>query len=269
MKTANDHWELYSGKAALYAKVRPGYPDDAIRLIVDTIIDSDSKVVVDVGSGTGILSRILARKLPKGSLVVGIEPNDEMRTHAEAICSGIPEVRFLYGLAEEMPVPTGSVALVCAATAAHWFNRDLFYKESKRVLKTGGAIVIIHNKRRYWDSDFMESIEKIQEKFIDGYRRDLYRNYLGQYTHLDIEREIKEEGAFKLELSKKIAHSQELSTSQFRELCLSMAEFETAAIRAGREQILGEIDRISLAFADRHGNVHMEYLTEVIIGRMA
>src|SRR5436305_7380671 len=71
----------FSGLADDYAAHRPVYPDEVIDFVVTRAGLGLSSLVVDVGAGTGISSRLFARR---GLRVIGIEPNDEMRARAEA-----------------------------------------------------------------------------------------------------------------------------------------------------------------------------------------
>lgn len=47
------------------------------------------------------------------------------------------------GLAEELPVPDGSVDLLTASSAAHWFDQSRFLAEANRVLKVGGCVALL------------------------------------------------------------------------------------------------------------------------------
>ena len=89
----------FSGLAELYARCRPGYPEESIDYIVERCKLGRQTLVVDVGCGTGISSRMLAhRSIP----VVGIEPNAEMRALAAAENFADPAVapRYCEGRAE-------------------------------------------------------------------------------------------------------------------------------------------------------------------------
>ena len=61
-----------------------------------------SDCVLDMGCGSGWLSRRLAARVPNGS-VVGIDVSDEMIHRAQLASTGIPNVQFLRGTAEEIP----------------------------------------------------------------------------------------------------------------------------------------------------------------------
>jgi ubiquinone/menaquinone biosynthesis C-methylase UbiE len=136
----------FTGLAAQYARCRPDYPDAAIDFILAHCGIGPGSVVVDVGCGTGISTRCLARR---GVPVVGLEPNADMRAQAEgqAVPLSCPAPRYLPGQAEATGLPTGSVDLVLAAQAFHWFDRDAALNEFHRILKPRGWTVLIWNER--------------------------------------------------------------------------------------------------------------------------
>jgi ubiquinone/menaquinone biosynthesis C-methylase UbiE len=76
-------------------------------------------VVADVGSGTGILARLL---LDNGNRVIMIEPNDELRRVGERLLSGYGWLESLAGTAEATKLPESSVDLITAGQAIHWFD---------------------------------------------------------------------------------------------------------------------------------------------------
>lgn len=53
---------LFSGRATDYAKYRPSYPKEAITTILEGLDHPSQLVAADVGAGTGIASRLLAKR---------------------------------------------------------------------------------------------------------------------------------------------------------------------------------------------------------------
>jgi len=100
----------FTGKTGAYDRYRPGYPPQAIRAILDGL--PAPRIVADVGCGTGISSRLLARA---GARVIGIEPNDEMRAKAVDLGSPAEPIDYRSGTGEATGLDDGSVhAVVCA-----------------------------------------------------------------------------------------------------------------------------------------------------------
>src|SRR5437868_5958758 len=108
----------FTGLADIYAKSRPGYPQAAVDYIRETCRLPPQAVIADVGCGTGISSRLFAQL---GYAVIGVEPNTEMRSQAEA-GTRLENLRYQDGSAENTDLPEASVDLVLSAQAFHWFK---------------------------------------------------------------------------------------------------------------------------------------------------
>lgn len=136
----------FGGLASLYASHRPTYPASAIDFIVDVCRLGPDTLLVDVGCGTGIASRLMAAK---GIPVLGIEPNDEMRDQAEHAApptTGIAP-RYVKGQAEATGLETRSAAAILSAQAFHWFNAPVALAEFHRILVADGYVALIWNER--------------------------------------------------------------------------------------------------------------------------
>jgi ubiquinone/menaquinone biosynthesis C-methylase UbiE len=103
-------------------------------------------VLVDVGCGTGISSRLFAAR---GLTVIGIEPNADMlhRAEAEPGPLGTTPPSYRDGTAEATGLPDGYAAAVLAAQAFHWFRAEPALQEFRRVLQPGGWVVLMWNER--------------------------------------------------------------------------------------------------------------------------
>src|SRR5262245_18052701 len=113
----------FTGLAALYAQCRPGYPAAALDFISARCeLDRDA-LLIDVGCGTGISTRLFAKR---GVPVIGIEPNADMRARAEAepMPPGLPAPRYREGRAEATNLPDSIANAVLAAQAFHWFEPE-------------------------------------------------------------------------------------------------------------------------------------------------
>lgn len=97
--------------------------------------------MLDLGAGTGKLTRALAGR---GLEVIAVEPLDEMR---EVLQRQLPDVRALAGVAESIPLDDASVDAVTVAQAWHWVDPPRALPEIARVLRPGGALCLIWNRR--------------------------------------------------------------------------------------------------------------------------
>jgi SAM-dependent methyltransferase len=123
--------------AEIYARVRPGYPGEAL----SWLLPKDAGRVVDVGAGTGALSGSL---LALGLEVIAVEPDPEMR---RVLAGRHPSADVRAGSAEEIPVGEGEVDAVVGAQMWHWVEPATATSEVARVLRPGGTLGLLWNLR--------------------------------------------------------------------------------------------------------------------------
>lgn len=131
----------YQASADTYERARPGYSESAVTHLIDGLRLSPGDTVVDVGAGTGKLTRAL---LDLGVRAVAVEPVEAMR---RIFASVLPEVPVVGAIAEALPVRRGSVAAVAVGQAFHWFNAAAALAEIHRVLRPGGRLGLVWNVR--------------------------------------------------------------------------------------------------------------------------
>jgi len=142
--------ERFTGLANLYAVARPSYPTEAIDFIIERCQLNDRSTMADVGCGTGIATRLLARR---GVAMIGVEPNDDMRQRAEAeqLAPGSAQIVFTKGRGEQTGLPDSSVDAILCAQAFHWFEPEEALKEFHRILKPSGWVALMWNERDRFD----------------------------------------------------------------------------------------------------------------------
>jgi SAM-dependent methyltransferase len=131
----------FSAAADAYERSRPDYPAEAVELLADRLELRPGRTVLDVGAGTGKLTRLL---LPTGARLLALEPVVEMRAKLLATSPG---AEALDGLAEAVPLPDASVDAAVCAQAFHWFDAPRALRELHRVLRPGAWLVLIWNVR--------------------------------------------------------------------------------------------------------------------------
>jgi len=164
--TQRDPTQRFSDRAEDYAKYRPGYPGELYALLQPDIGLKTGSPVADLGSGTGLLTKLF---LDHGHRVYAVEPNAEMRRSAETQLAGEPNFVSVPGRAEATTLPAQCVDLVVAGQAFHWFDPAAARLEIQRILRPGEYVALIWNRRDLEGSEFMRSYEALLEQFGTDY----------------------------------------------------------------------------------------------------
>jgi SAM-dependent methyltransferase len=168
-----DAKQRFSNRVADYARYRPGYPSGVVQLLREECGLRPEHVIADVGSGTGLLSKLF---LYHGNRVYGVEPNSEMRAAGEAFLQQHANFQSVSGSAEATNLAAHSVEFITAGQAFHWFQPVAARAEFQRILKPGGWIVIAWNDRRMDETPFAREYEALLQRFGTDYKsvRDAY-----------------------------------------------------------------------------------------------
>lgn len=134
----------FSGRAENYTLGRPAYSQEFVDSLYTQYGFSDKSVIADIGSGTGKFAKHL---LDKGSTVIGVEPNDDMRNIAETELGSYEKFQSVKGTSDETGLGAESVDYITTAQAFHWFDAEKFRRECKRIIKHGGKVLLIWNVR--------------------------------------------------------------------------------------------------------------------------
>jgi SAM-dependent methyltransferase len=137
MQDRRAHATSFGAAAHTYERGRPPYPPEA----VDWLLPPGTPRVVDLGAGTGKLTReLVARALP----VTAVDPSDGMLTELRRVLPGVPAH---LGSAEAIPLPDDSADAVLVAQAWHWVDPQRAVPEIARVLAPGGRLGLVWNVR--------------------------------------------------------------------------------------------------------------------------
>lgn len=146
----------FGAAAEAYERSRPDYPSEAIDRLIQELEVTRSCRAMDLGAGTGKLTRLL---LPTGATLVAVEPVEAMRV---AFSTVLPEVRLVGGVAEALPFLDETFDAVVCAQAFHWFDGDRALPAIHRVLKRWGRLGLLWNVRDEsvpWVRDLTELIQ--------------------------------------------------------------------------------------------------------------
>lgn len=179
----SDNTTRFSDRVEDYVKYRPHYPGAILPYLQATYSFDASWDVADVGSGTGISTELF---LQHGNRVFAVEPNAEMRGKAEELLAGYAPAAArnlgrhgvfvsIDGTAEATGLAAGSVGLVVAGQAFHWFDAVKSRAEFVRILRPGGVVVLVWNER-LTKSPFEAAYDALIDRHGKDYKTTNHRN---------------------------------------------------------------------------------------------
>ena len=116
-----------------YDRFRPGPPLEAVQWLVP----SGAVDVLEIGAGTGGLTRRLVERAPH---VRAVEPDARMRVVLRA---RTPDAEVVAGRGEEIPAEDRSFDVVIGASSWHWVDEELALPEVARVLRPRGTFSLL------------------------------------------------------------------------------------------------------------------------------
>ena len=167
-----DSTRRFSDRVEAYQKYRPGYPPGLVSSLLEKTGLDAGAIVADVGSGTGIFTRLL---LDHDLHVAAVEPNTNMRLVAETALSDYQQFTSIEGTAEQTGLEDDSIDLVTAAQAFHWFNNPATKTEFQRILKPDGKLALIWNKRAV-SEPFQQAYDNILSEYAPEYNKVNHMN---------------------------------------------------------------------------------------------
>lgn len=165
--------ERFTRRVDSYLKYRPSYPKEAIDHLYDVVGLRANSNIADIGSGTGIISKLL---LERGSDVIAVEPNQAMREAAEQTLKSSPKFQSMAGSAESTGLPDQAVEFIVCAQAFHWFDRSAAQIEFRRILQPGGRVILIWNSRLTHGTSFREEYNQLLHTYGTDYEKVNHKN---------------------------------------------------------------------------------------------
>ena len=241
----DDPTKRFSSRVGNYVLYRPGYPKELLDLLArECGLTADSRIA-DIGSGTGLLSALL---VDSGCEVFGVEPNREMRLAGEQALAGQARFHSVNGRSEATTLADGSIDIVTAAQAFHWFEPEATRAEFRRILKPGAWVILVWNERA--------KIPGLMTEY-----EELVRGYAAERPHVKGAELDRFFTTWRLEV---LPNSQELDLEGFRGRFLSSSQ----SPMPGQEHYESAVARIEALFRkyQQDGRVSLAYDTEVYFG---
>lgn len=247
----SDPTKRFTNRVGDYIRYRPGYPEEIIPILEKEAGLTTSSVIADIGSGTGISAGLFLRN---GNTVYAVEPNDAMRGAAESLLREYPAFHSIPGTADATTLDNQSIDLVVAAQAFHWFDPTAARREFARILKPGGNIVLIWNRRKEDETLFLASYEALLRQFGIDYE---------QVRHNNVDKPVLD--TFFDSYKKYAVYNEQLFNFEGLKGRLLSSSYVPAEGHPNHEPMLAQL-RIMFDEYQKNGQVRFEYDTEIYIG---
>ena len=163
----------FSNRVEAYVAARPSYPSALLEWMRDRLGLEPTHAIADIGSGTGLLSKLF---LDAGITVIGVEPNEAMRAAGNRFLAGYPSFRSVAGSAEASTLPDTSVDFITAGQAFHWFDPILARREFERIVRPGCWAVLVWNESRAGSTPLAREYEQLKQRYMIDPEHPVHHN---------------------------------------------------------------------------------------------
>lgn len=233
---------IFGARAGYYTTSSAHTDEQVLKRLVELAQPASNWHTLDVATGTGHTAFALA---PHVESVIGVDITPEMLTEAEQLAAqkGITNVEFRLGDVHNLPFDDAEFDLVTARRAPHHFSDiELAIHEMKRVLRTGGRLVI--DDRSVPEDDFVDKTMNRLDWLHD-------ESHVRQYRPSEWERMLVDAG-FNVETVEPYTKHRPISS-----LTYGVSDENVAEIR----RILGELNQEQRAAFDLREKEGKLYLT--------
>jgi len=251
----SDPTRRFTGRVENYTRYRPDYPAGVLGILSAEADFSPAAIVADIGSGTGISTKLF---LDNGNEVLAVEPNRDMREAADEMLRAYPRFHSMAATAEDTGLASASVDFVVAGQAFHWFRVEETRQEFLRILRPQGFVVLMWNTRRTDSTPFLSGYEALLQEFGTDYR---------EVNHANISEEVlRRFFGGRMPEVRKLPNEQVFDSDGLKGRLLS-SSYVPAAGDPRHEAVLMALARLFDVY-QQNGQVRFEYDTELYFGQL-
>jgi len=253
----NENAEIWTGRAQAYNAYRPHPPTVILDMFTQLIGDEHPRLVVDLGSGTGLSTAIWAERAQQ---VIGIEPNDDMRQQAEEKREqfALQNVEYQAAVSARTGLPDGCADIVTCSQSLHWMEPETTFAEIARILRPGGLFAAYDYAwppTINWEAEAAyDALDEMVEKI--GKEQSIEWRERGQYWEKEqhLER-IKASGRFRY-VKEVLVHNREIGDAD-RFIGLTLSNHIAALLQQGLSEEEVGLDRYKAAVRQALGEKTM------------
>lgn len=147
-----------------YARFRDIYPEKFYRKILDRNLCTDGQSVLDLGTGTGVLSRNMYRY---GAKWTAADISENQIAQARILSKGM-DIDYHVTATEDINFPDDSFDVVTACQCFWYFDHETLMPKLWRMLRQGGSLLVLYMA---W-LPFEDKIAGESEKLVLKYNPD-------------------------------------------------------------------------------------------------
>ena len=249
---------LYGADPAAYDVGRPAYPGRVYELLVAPGGLGPGCRVVEIGPGTGLVTRHL---LESGGRVTAVEANGQMASYLRANVAA-PGLDVVAEAFEDAVLPVAAFDLAVAATSFHWVPQPAGWDKLRRIVRPGGWVAI------WWmlfeDPASPDEFSRAAEQALGDSPTAAAPGRLPFQIDVASRRADLEAAGFAGVRAELIRSAAWLDAAQVRALYATLA----IVLRRPAAEQAAVLDRLEHLVADRFGGqVERRFLTAIYLGR--
>lgn len=149
--------KVFNEIADEYDRNRPTYPDKLIDQACQIADLHEGDSVLEVGCGSGQLTRSLATR---GLNITALEPGEQLLTLAKRNLQGAKNVEFMNARFEDATLPNRHFKAVFSASAFHWVDPKVGWQKASDLLIPGGTLALVQyfGQQEDWSAPDQEAL---------------------------------------------------------------------------------------------------------------